>query len=438
MKFKILLFIEISTLISCNSLQSTISDTYKPKNVKIYSQFSHNTLGPCEPSIAIDPINPKNLVAGSVINYVHTSNDSGHTWQTKELKSKFGIWGDPSIIADTKGNFYYFHLSDPDGTNWKSQQILDRIVMQKSNDKGISWSSGTSIGLNKPKQQDKQWAAMNPKTNELYVTWTEFDSYGSKKPEHKSRILFSKSDNKGDNWTKPIAISTHEGDCKDDDFTTEGSVPVSDGTSIYTTWSFNKKIWFNKSDDNGKTWMKKALPIVNQISGWRYILPNLKRANGFPITSVDISNSKNKGTIYVNWSDQLTPGNTDVFICKSTDKGNTWSTPILVHKKSNDTHQFFNWMSVDPKTGYIYIVYYSEITNGGNLLNVELAVSKDGAQTFKNYTISENSFDPRGTNFFGDYNNISAYNGVIRPIWTQAENGLVSIWTALINDKDLK
>ena len=444
MRIKFTLITLTAIIINCSSTQNTASDknttskTYRPKNVKIYTQFSHNTIGPCEPSICIDPTNPNIIIAGSVLNYVHTSKDAGKTWQTKQLNSKFGVWGDPSIVANNKGDFYYFHLSDPDGTNWKSKRILDRIVMQKSTDKGVYWSPGTSIGLNKPKQQDKQWAAINPKTNDLYVTWTEFDSYASKNPEDKSRILFSKSTDEGYSWSAPKAISTHEGDCIDDDNTTEGSVPASDGENIYASWAFNKKIWFNKSTDNGVSWLTEAIPIANQVSGWRYTLPTLNRANGFPITAVDISKSKYKGTIYVNWSDQLTPDNTDVFISKSDDQGNTWSSPILVHQQATDTHQCFNWMSVDPKTGYIYIVYYTEVSNGGNLLNVELAFSKDGAQTFKNYIISENSFDPSGANFFGDYNNIDARNGIIRPVWTQTDNGMVSIWTALINQKDLK
>ena len=438
MKIIIAIVLVTSLFLSCSSSQNTTSTPYRPKNVKIYSQTSRNTLGPCEPSICIDPTNLNNIVAGSVLNYVHTSNDGGLTWKTKELISEFGVWGDPSIVADTNGGFYYFHLSDPDGTNWKSKRILDRIVMQKSIDKGTSWSPGTSIGLNKPKQQDKQWAAINPKTNDLYVTWTEFDKYSSTDSKDKSRILFSKSTNKGDSWSKPLAISTHEGDCKDDDYTTEGSVPVSDGKNIYTSWSFDKKIWFNKSLDNGKTWLKNALPIANQNAGWRFIIPGVNRANGFPITSVDLSKSKYKGTIYVNWSDQSNENNTDVFIAKSINEGKTWSKPQLVHNETPNTHQFFNWMSVDPSTGYIYIVYYSQLKNNEHAINVELAVSKDGAKTFKNYTISENSFDPRGANFFGDYNNIDAKNGIIRPVWTQTENKLVSIWTAIINEEDLK
>ena len=430
-------FVNCSSNSNATLPKSTTSKPYKPKNVKIFSQQSKSTLGPCEPSICIDPTNNSNIVAGSVLNYTHISNDGGITWKTKELVSDFGVWGDPSIVTNRNGDFFYFHLSDPEGTNWKSTQILDRIVMQKSTDKGVSWSKGTSIGLNKPKQQDKQWATVNPKNDDIYVTWTEFDKYGSPEKDHKSRILFSSSNNNGNSWSTPKAISTHEGDCMDDDFTTEGSVPASDGKNIYTAWSFDKKIWFNKSSDNGKTWLNNALAIADQNSGWRFTVPGVNRINGFPVTSVDISKSKYKGTVYVNWSSQNNPENTDVYISKSVDQGKTWSNPIIVHKSSTDTHQFFNWMSVDPKTGYIYIVYYSQLQKDIFSLNVELAVSKDGAKTFKNYTISESPFDPRGSNFFGDYNNIDARNGIIRPIWTQTKDGLVSIWTALINEKDL-
>jgi hypothetical protein len=41
--------------------------------------------GPCEPSIVINPKNPNNVVAGSVLNYYHFSNDGGKTWQSDTL-----------------------------------------------------------------------------------------------------------------------------------------------------------------------------------------------------------------------------------------------------------------------------------------------------------------------------------------------------------------
>jgi len=48
--------------------------------------------------------------------------------------------------------------------------------------------------------------------------------------------------------------------------------------------------------------------------------------------------------------------------------------------------------------------------------------------------ISEKPFTPTNNGvFFGDYNNISAYNGRVRPIWTQLDDRTLSVWTALID-----
>jgi hypothetical protein len=35
--------------------------------------------------------------------------------------------------------------------------------------------------------------------------------------------------------------------------------------------------------------------------------------------------------------------------------------------------------------------------------------------------------------FFGDYTNITAYNGIVRPIWARADGMNMSIWTAIVD-----
>ena len=92
-------------------------------------------------------------------------------------------------------------------------------------------------------------------------------------------------------------------------------------------------------------------------------------------------------------------------------------------------------MSIDPKTGAIYIVYYDRSKHKNMLTDVVLAISTDGGSSFSNTTISESPFKPDPNVFFGDYNNISAYNGIIRPVWTRLEKDTLSIWTALIKTK---
>ncbi len=430
----------ISTLIvSCKINKETTKGNHTKtnyQNIKIFEQNSNNSLGPAEPSIFINPTNPKNIVAGSVIDFVHYSFDGGNNWTTKKIKSKYGIWGDPCIVADNKGDFYYFHLSDPDGTNWLSKKVLDRMVVQKSTDGGKTWSEGVGIGHNSPKQQDKEWAIVNPFNNEIYLTWTEFDKYGSKNPIHKSRILFSKSNNKGETWAKPIILSEIEGNAIDDNGTVEGAVPaVGTNGEIYCAWSVNDKIYFDRSIDNGKTWLKNDI-IATKQSGWGFNIKGLGRANGMPVTCVDLSNSKYKGSIYINFADKRNgENNSDIFIIKSTNKGDSWSKPIKVNTDKTNTEQFFTWMSIDPTTGFIYIIYYDRSNYNDTNTDVTLAISKDGGKTFSNKIISDSPFKPNERVFFGDYNNINAYNGIIRPVWTRYENNKLSIWTCLIEDK---
>ena len=81
----------------------------------------------------------------------------------------------------------------------------------------------------------------------------------------------------------------------------------------------------------------------------------------------------------------------------------------------------------------IYIVFYVRRENKGLKTDVYLAVSKNGGTSFENIKISEKSFSPDPLVFFGDYNQISVFDGMVRPVWTHYENDSFSIKTAIIN-----
>ena len=68
------------------------------------------------------------------------------------------------------------------------------------------------------------------------------------------------------------------------------------------------------------------------------------------------------------------------------------------------------------------------------MTDVYIAKSTDGGLTFQNERISESPFAPDENTFFGDYINIAAANGVIRPVWTRLDQSSLSIWTAIINE----
>jgi hypothetical protein len=401
-----------------------------------YAQFRNIVIddkgGPNEPSICISPKNPAQVVAGSNIDNYYFSSDTGKTWTKSRLSSDYGVWGDPAIICDTDGNFYFFHLSN-------AEEWIDRIVSQKSIDGGKTWNSGTFMGHFSGKNQDKQWAIVDPKNNNIYCTWTQFDDYGSSNKLDSSYILFSKSTDNGITWTTAKRINKTAGDCLDDDNTVEGAVPtVGTEGEIYVAWAGPEGIVFDRSLDHGETWLKDDIFVSDFPRGWNYEIPGIYRCNGLPITCCDLSDGQYRGNIYINWTDQRNGENdADVWLIRSKDKGDTWDTPIRVNDDLPGRHQFFSWMTIDQSTGFIYFIYYDRRNYSDNNTDVYMAISKDGGSTFKNIRISESPFIPNKNAFFGDYTNISAVNGIIRPIWTRMDNFKLSILTAIIEEESL-
>lgn len=388
---------------------------------------------PNEVSISINPNNPFNMVAGANIASVYHTQDGGLTWARQEQKSSHGVWGDPVIIADTAGSFYHFHLSNTSGA-----KFIDRIVCQRSDDGGQTFNDGTYFGLNGAKAQDKPWGVVNPFNNDIYATWTQFDKYNSPDPNDFSNILFTKSSDRGETWSEPIQINSVSGDCLDDDNTVEGAVPaVGPNGEIYVAWSGPNGLVFNRSEDGGKTWLENEIRIGEHPGGWAIDIPGIYRANGMPVTKCDLSGGPHRGTIYVNWADQRNGADdTDIYLSKSTDGGQTWSDPARVNDDTTKTHQFFTWMDIDLSTGYLYFVFHDRREHTDEHTDVYMAWSTDGGNTFKNEKISESPFLPNKKVFFGDYNNIWAQAGVVRPVWTRLDQNYLSVWTALV-DTDL-
>ncbi len=390
-----------------------------------------NSYNPTEPSIIINPKNTSQMVAGANIDNYYYSNDAGYSWNAGVLNSPYGVWGDPCIAVDTSGNFYFLHLSTPPPPGY----WIDRIVCQKSVDGGQTWSSGSYMGLDGTKAQDKEWAVIDRSTNSIYVTWTQFDSYGSSSPNDSSIIRFSKSADGGQTWSEAKRINIKSGDCRDEDNTVEGAVPaLGPNGEIYVSWAGPAGLVFNKSLDGGNTWLDSNTFVSEIPGGWDYAVSGIQRANGLPVTCCDISNGLYRGNIYINWSDQRNgPTDTDVWFVKSTDQGNTWSAPKRVNDDPPGKQQFFTWMTVDQVTGFIWFVFYDRRDYSNNLTDVYLAVSRDGGETFENIRVSETPFYPDPNIFFGDYTNISAHNSIVRPIWTRLNNDSLSIMTAIVD-----
>jgi len=399
-----------------------------------YRVSAANAMDPNEVTIAINPTNHQNLIAGANLNYVYISNDGGYTWTQNRLSSLYGVWGDPSVTFDADGNGYFGHLANPPQSLgfW-----IDRIIIQKTSDGGTTWNGGAGIGLRLPRQQDKEWVTADithsPYRNQIYTAWTEFDSYGSTHPADSSRIRFSRSTDGGETWSEAITLSDHGGNCIDNGGTTEGAVPaVGPNGEIYVAWSGPLGIVLDRSFDGGKTFGIDR-PVASHYGGWAQQVDGLQRANGMPVTGCDISNSPHRGTVYVLWSDRRN-GDIDIFITRSSNHGETWSEPLRVNDDNSGRDQFFPWLAIDPVTGGVYVVFYDRRNTQGDWTEVTVAFSHDGGQNFENRRVDEQAFDPERQYFLGDYINIAAYNGRVHPIWTRMDSNLRTVWTAVIVD----
>ena len=187
-------------------------------NTNLFPQYLNVDFGvtgysfPNEPAIMINPKNTNQIVVGTNYFYItgtdtalssyYYSTNGGTNWQGGPLFStKARTAGDPVIIVDTNGAFYFITL-----TNWGRSDWLDNLFCLKSTNGGINWNNGTLFGFNNAKDMDKPWACVDFTHgiygNNIYVTWTEFDKYGSRLAADSTHIMFAKSSDNGNTFSQ--------------------------------------------------------------------------------------------------------------------------------------------------------------------------------------------------------------------------------------------
>jgi hypothetical protein len=391
----------------------------------------------CEPAIIINPKDPLNIVVATSPDRIFVTSDGGNKWLKTKIISPFGVFGNPVLIADSKGTIYLIHRSDVSGEGVNNPRSMEVLVCHGSIDGGKTWDVGTPVGYNAGKQVSKPSATIDAKGN-IYLVWTQFDKYKSKDDGCKSTILLSSSSN-GKKWSKPIQISQQPGDCLDDNNTVSGaSVGISDDKRIYVTWSHGKSIFIDRSFDGGSMWLSNDIQAATQVAGWSHKIPGHDQCNDAPVLVVDKSKSDRNGLLYLTWADQKPDQtNTDIWFVRSNNFADYWTSPLKINNDSGKKHQYMPWIAVDKSNSYIYILFYDRRDYDDNQTDVYLAYSRDFGGTFKNVKISETPFIPTDTTYFGNKLNISADKGIITPVWTRMDNGKTSVWTTVIKDEDL-
>ncbi|MBU6324178.1 MAG: glycoside hydrolase [Bacteroidetes bacterium] len=398
-----------------------------------------------EPSMAINPLNPQQRLLGANVNLILGSEDGGQSWQTRDVKSSFGFYGDPVLLCDKKGNYYLCHLAKNSKLLWP--EWFDRIVVQRSTDGGKTFNDGTGVGWTPGKVQDKPWMALDemnrsPYKGRLYLAWTEFDRYGSKSPADSSRIRFAYSDNGGDTFSVPVVVSDTLGDCADGDNTVEGAtMAVNRDGVVFLCWAARNRIYLDKSSDGGKTWGTDQI-IAIQHDGWEQDFSGVMRANGMPFITADAN-----GGIYIVWSDRMIlrerngqgTGDCDVFYRYSKNGGQDWG-PLqrLNNDGSSGTDQYMPHLCADPSNGKAYVLFYDRRHSSENIfMDVYLAELKNG-KMMRQVRVTNVATPPAGKEeFFGDYISVAAAGKQIGTAYTVLREGVATVETRNFRSKDL-
>ncbi|MFN0196126.1 MAG: pre-peptidase C-terminal domain-containing protein [Planctomycetaceae bacterium] len=407
-------------------------------------------------TIAVNPNNSNNLIAAAnslddtkTNDSIWFSNNGGQTWSQSLIPNTAGTvrpGGDPTVVFDRTGTAYYAHL--------KFENSGTLISVARSTNGGQTW---TAVDVPTPAgNADKDFFGIGPDVNNLsqdrlYLAY------------HVGAIQYINSSTDGVNWSAPTQVS---------DGSASGynsQVAVDAAGKVYMAWQeINdatpgvSRVRVDVSTDGGTTWgidttaYTSNVPVL--VGPQRYNVPAAPDYGIGAFLSMDVDNSggPNDGNVYIALVDQgdldgnpdvgnaADHDDTDVFLIRSTNGGQSWSGPVRVNDDSTINSQFLPWMDIDQTTGNIAVGWYDARNDDGlggpgdtdALANTDVqyfvTASLDGGLTFlSNVQVSAGTSNqngaepyPAGTGDFdyGDYTGIAFQDNEIHAVWADNSN----------------
>lgn len=400
-----------------------------------------------ESFIARDYVNPQfltaasNNIGGSGRQKQFFSTDSGTTWSKTELPLAPGraFQSDPALAFASDGTAWTATLGiDAGGASIQNQ-------VYKSTNHGATWTFVATVSVGDNNDKELMW--IDPQTgsafkDNIYVTW---DVTGG-------GMRFARSTDHGSTWSSVSSLSS--------DGAIGAHLTTGPAGELYVAWpdTNSRQLKVRKSTDGGATFAA-ARVIATTNDSFEVVIPSMCRRKALIYLSlgVDRSSGPGRGTVYASWTDRdsaaADPGcagitstaNTNVYFSSSSDGGNTWSAPKIIHANPASTDQFNQWMDVDPDDGSLHVIFYNTKDDPGRRkTHLYYITSTDRGATWVDETqISTaqtdetvSGADPNG-NQYGDYNGLVAYRAVAFPSWTDRRptnpGGKEQIFTAKIS-----
>ena len=364
-----------------------------------------------ETTIAVNPTNPNNLIAGANdyrvccdfdglndgTGWAYYSFDGGQTWGNVQL---------PSLTAETGGSGNFKRVDSagdpvvtfsPDGVAYYANIVFSRdtfasgVAVSVSIDGGRTWSAPNLITYNDAGNffNDKEWIAAG-RDGTVVVTWTRFNSGPHGAGYLASPIVGAISKDYGHTWNRqtfPVSDAAHPfNQGSQPVFAPDGSLyVVYEGATPATGYSTDVMV-LARSTDSGRSFETVELPRVYDdldcypIYAGRQTLTDMHfRLNSYPSMSIDPTN----GQIAIAWTDNQGSGNCGTghasFSGTTANQvklvHGTWpgiATASVVHVTAGGSDKVFP--SVAANNGKIVVSYYTRdyaITSASPICNVQ-------------------------------------------------------------------
>lgn len=380
-----------------------------------------------EPSIAINPINPSQMVIGwrqfdnITSNFRQAgwaySSDAGQTWAFPGSIEPGVFRSDPVLDCDLSGNFYYNSL-----TIDSANTFLCKIF--KSTDGGVTWDTGVDAGGG-----DKEWMIIDktsgPGNGNIYSTWSQFSSSCAPGSFTRSTTAGTSFENCTEVLNQPQLGTMVVGNSGEVYICGQN---VISGSGVNVTKSINAQL-------SGSLISWDTIVAVSLDGDIRSGGINPVGLIGQANIDVDRSNGVGQDNVYllatvvrISNSD---PG--DAMFVKSTDGGLTWGAPVKLNDDTSISNtQWLGALSVAPN-GRIDIVWLDTRDNpGSDSSALYYTYSNDQGTTWSINEKVSDSFDPHigypNQDKMGDYFHLISDNTGAHLAWVNTLNGEQDIY----------